>query len=100
MSISDLIKRASRELTCPTCGRKFNLDEIKYRGSINHTILLQAVCANNHFPVVMIFIPPKAVADKLAPISSTDVRALEERLRRFRGNFNSLWGGKTRRDKK
>ncbi len=91
LSLIELLHKAQKELTCPTCGRTFSLSEIRPRGHINNTIMLQAVCSNNHFPIVLIFIPSKPLTAKIVPISKRDALQCKQWLDSFDGNFNVLW---------
>ena len=90
-SLIELLQQAQKELSCPTCGRGFQLGEIRPRGRIKNNLMLQAVCANNHFPVVIIFIPNKPFNVQLKAISKKDTDALALRLSDFNGDFASLW---------
>lgn len=90
-SLIELLHQAQKELTCPTCGRSFMLSEIRPRGHINNTIMLQAVCSNNHFPIVLIFIPPQQSTVKIKPITKRDVLKLKQALDGFEGKFTDVW---------
>lgn len=91
LSLIELIHQAQKELSCPTCGRTFLLSEIRPRGHVNNTIMLQAVCSNNHFPIVLIFIPPKPFAAKVRSLTKRDVLKLKQALDAFDGDFAALW---------
>jgi hypothetical protein len=91
MSLIELLHQAQKELSCPTCGRSFLLSEIRPRGHVNNTIMLQAVCSNNHFPIVLIFIPPKQVETKVKPITKRDIVKLKQALETFDGKFTEIW---------
>jgi hypothetical protein len=90
-SLIELLHKAQKELTCPTCGRNFLLSEIRPRGHINNTIMLQAVCSNNHFPIVLIFIPSKPFTAAINPISKRDIVNIKQKLESFSGDFETLW---------
>jgi hypothetical protein len=90
-SLIELLHKAQKELTCPTCGRSFMLSEIRPRGHINNTIMLQAVCSNNHFPIVLIFIPSKPFSAAIEPISKKEITQLKESLSAFNGDFSRIW---------
>jgi hypothetical protein len=91
ISLIELLHQAQKELTCPTCGRNFLISEIRPRGHINKTIMLQAVCSNNHFPIVLIFIPSKPFSAKITPITKRDILKLKQRVDAFDGDFATLW---------
>ncbi len=90
-SLIELLHQAQKELTCPTCGRTFLLSEIRPRGHSNSTIMLQAVCSNNHFPIVLIFIPPNSYNLSIQPIQKRDLLELKRTLETFEGDFLTLW---------
>lgn len=91
ISLLELLQQAQKELTCPTCGRTFLISEIRPRGRVNNTVMLQAVCSNNHFPVVLIFIPSKPFSGKIKAIGKKEVTEIAERLATFDGDFAALW---------
>jgi hypothetical protein len=90
-NLIELLHQAQKELTCPTCGRNFLLSEIRPRNHINNTIMLQAVCSNNHFPIVLIFIPSKPVNASITPVTKKDVVSLKQAMETFNGDFSGLW---------
>lgn len=91
LSLIELLQQAQRELSCPTCGRSFQLAEIRPRGRVKNNLMLQAICANNHFPIVLIFIPSKPFDGKIKPIGKLEIEAINQRLSAFDGNFVGLW---------
>lgn len=91
-SLYDLLHQAQNELTCPTCGRSFLLSEIRPRGHYQNTVMLQAICSNNHFPIVLIFIPSKPFSGKITPIDKEDLTKLKHTLATFDGDFIGVWG--------
>ncbi len=90
-SLLELLQQAQKELTCPTCGRRFMLSEIRPRGHVNNTLMLQAVCSNNHFPIVLFFIPSKPFTDAITPITKGDILRLRQSLEAFEGDFKKIW---------
>jgi len=96
-TLLDILHQAQRELHCPTCGRAFLLSEIRPRGTHKKgTLTLQVVCSNNHFPVVLMFIPSQPVALDVQPIKKRDVTALDTALATFEGDFVGLWTKSTK----
>ncbi len=89
--IQEIIQKAQRDLYCPTCGRNFNLNEIKLRGLYNNTVLLQAVCSNGHSPVIMIFVASYKMIGNIQPITTDDVLKAHKTFKNFDGDFISLW---------
>ncbi len=90
-SLIELLQQAQKELRCPTCGRSFLLSEIRCRGHINNSVMLQAICSDNHFPTVLIFIPSKPFPHQIKPISKRDITQFKEHLATFDGEFSKLW---------
>lgn len=90
-SLPEIIREAQKDLYCPTCGRSFNLNEIHIRSLIDHTVLLQTLCANGHVPVIMIFIASVNSKPSIAAINNNDVIKAHAALKEFDGNFVSLW---------
>jgi hypothetical protein len=90
-SLIELLQQAQKELRCPSCGRGFMLSEIRCRGHVNNNVMLQAVCSENHFPTVLIFIPAKAYSGNIKPITRKDTAKLKESLATFDGTFSKLW---------
>jgi len=91
LSLIELLRKAQKELTCPTCGRTFSLSEIRPREHNNNTIMLQAICSNNHFPIVLIFIPSKPLTTKITTVNKQDTELVKQWLGIFDGNFSELW---------
>lgn len=90
-SLIELLQQAQKELACPTCGRRFHLSEIRPRNHINNTIMLQAICTNNHFPIVLMFIPSKSLPSSIQPLKKNDVAQLAKTLDSFDGLFSKAW---------
>ncbi len=90
-SLIELLQQAQKELRCPTCGRSFLLSEIRCRGHMNNSVMLQAICSENHFPTVLIFIPSKTFPDSLRPLTKKDVTKIKEVIAEFDGNFSKIW---------
>lgn len=94
-SLQEIIKQAQKDLFCPTCGRSFNLSEIRLRGIFNHSLVLQTVCTNGHSPVIMIFVTAYYKDNiELNPISFDDVISENDQMANFKGDFQSLWAKK------
>jgi|GEM_PF-377093 len=101
----EILKQAQQILYCTTCGRTYQLDEIRLRGFLDQTVILQTICSNHHAPVVTFYLtnatPEKA--EKPAVITSPvpkqtirrvtkdDVLDLHEGLKGFDGDFKKLW---------
>lgn len=90
--ITEIIQQAQKNLYCPTCGRSFSLNEIRLRGMYNHTILLQAICANDHNPVIMIFIASYKNINNIHVINTNDILKAHKTFKVFNGDFQAIWG--------
>lgn len=90
-SLIQLLQQAQQELACPTCGRSFHLSEIRPRNHAKKAIMLQAVCSNNHFPIVLVFIPQQPLTEVIKPITKREVNNLSQALQGFDGEFNKIW---------
>ncbi len=90
-NLIELLKQAQKELRCPTCGRNFLLSEIRCRGQVDNNIMLQVVCSENHFPIVLIFIPSKNFNASIKPITKRDLVRMKDALQTFDGDFGKLW---------
>lgn len=87
-NLTEIIQQIQRDLSCPICGKKFEIGEIKLRGLFDHTLIVQTICANSHMTLFMTTIKE---GRKLAPISANDVIDIHKALENFDGNFASLW---------
>ena len=90
--IQEIIQQAQKDLYCPTCGRSFTLNEIKLRGLYNNTILLQAVCANEHTPIIMIFVASYKNVNNIHIIDADDILKAHKTFKNFNGDFQAIWG--------
>lgn len=103
----EILKQAQQILYCTTCGRTYQLEEIRLRGFLEDTVILQTICSNHHAPVVTFYLTnstgqitpaePSAGLAKAAArqqskkISKDDVLDLHESLHDFDGDFKKLW---------
>lgn len=95
-NIEQLIEQAKALMTCPACSRHYQAEEINFKGFMEHTYILQAICSNNHAPIYTTWITsymPTAMPD-LTPLQEDHVIAMHEALTRFDGNFKALWSKK------
>ncbi len=92
-TIKRLIEQAKALMVCPEFGRHYETDEIKFKGFLDHTYILQEACSNNHQPIFTTWITsyaPTEPADR-TPLQDDHVLALHEALQHFSGNFRALW---------
>lgn len=50
-NLRQLIKKLQLVMRCPSCGKRYNLDEIFLRGQMDHHYFLQMNCSNCRTPV-------------------------------------------------
>lgn len=98
-NIQQLIEQAKAVMTCPSCGRHYGQDEIKFKGFMDHTYILQTTCTNQHPTIFTTWITsyaPTTASDllDLTPIETDHVIALHDALKQFDGNFKALWSSK------
>ncbi len=93
-NIQQLIEQAKAVMTCPTCGRHYDSREISFKGCLDHTYVLQAMCSNAHPTVVTTWVTSFISAthnQATNPIDSDHIIALHRALKSFDGNFKALW---------
>lgn len=88
-NLHEIIAQIQRDLYCPVCGQDFEIGEIRLRGLLDHTLIVQTICTGGHITLFMTTIKQK-VQEKL-PISTNDILDLYKSLSNFNGNFQQLW---------
>jgi len=80
-SLQDEIRQTQRELSCPVCGRTFDLRDIRVRSYLgNNSVELSVVCSRSHTPIILLVpINLKDVA-QAGPITE---RELKKALRKI-----------------
>ena len=89
-NIEKILKQIQKELSCPVCGRKFEINNIKLRGSFGQTVVVQTNCTEGHITLFMTTFDKKTELEKES-ISADDVLNLTKRLEDFNGDFETLW---------
>lgn len=89
-TLREIIKQAQRELYCNTCHRSFGLDEIRFKGQLEKTILLQTVCMNNHPPTIMVFMAPFSGNLNLEPINHDDLLQFHKDITNYKGRLKDI----------
>ncbi len=91
-ALHELLARVQRELVCPVCKRSFEIDEIRVRGAIDNHVLVQASCQRGHHPTLVLYV---AGHHDRAPakdgMTSDDVLDLHLELKRFNGDFRTMF---------
>jgi len=95
-SLQDEIRQVQGSLTCPICGRSFDLKDIRVRGFIqNLTIELSIVCERSHTPLILIVPLDYRRLAKLGPITELEVRFAHRRIDNLKKSIRELANKKT-----
>ncbi len=91
--IEQLIEQARALMTCPSCGRHYDAEEINYKSLMEHTYVLQTSCSNKHATIYTTWITSFAptLTEDTIPLQDDHVLALHKALQRFDGDFKALW---------
>lgn len=91
----EILKRASKFIVCPYCGKHYDLEDIMIRNVNDGQMVLQAICSRGHSPIITLFITRlgngNIKSEKTYPIINNDVIILHQNLKRFKGNFKDLF---------
>ena len=87
-SIREIIRQAQKELICNTCKRKFDFEEIRFKGQLEKTIFLQTVCMNNHRPTIMVFMAPYQGNVSFEPITNSELLDFYKQITQYKGSLN------------
>lgn len=83
--VGKIIRIIQKNTICPICKRKFDADEIKFKGIIENVAIFELGCANNHQPIKSIHI---VILQKDASVLK---RNLYKEIEKFDGDFIKLW---------
>lgn len=76
-SLQDEIRQAQQELTCPVCGRTFELRDIHIRAfDVNKAIELSVTCNRGHFPIILLVPLTLKELIKAGPISAGELKKI------------------------
>lgn len=80
-SLQDEIRQTQRELSCPVCGRSFNLRDIRVRSYVgNSSVELSIVCSRGHFPVILLVpVSLKEIA-QAGPITEKELKSVQRKI--------------------
>lgn len=87
-NMQEIIKQIQQDLRCPVCGNKYDLESIKIRGLIDKTVVVQAICKNNH---PTLFITSFHNKSEYKALTADDLLDLHNELTEFDGDFIKLW---------
>ena len=89
LNLNEIIAQIQRDLNCPVCSKKYEISEIRLRGLVERTIIIQTICSNGHMALFMTTV--KAKDEKIQPISNNDILDIYNALNDFDGDFITLW---------
>ena len=87
-NLTEIIQQIQRDLSCPICGKNYEIGEIRLRGLFDHTLIIQTICSSGHITLFMTTIKKD---QKKIPISTNDIIDLYKSLEIFNGDFQTLW---------
>lgn len=91
-NFNDILEQIKRQLHCPVCGKKYELGEIKLRGSFARTLVIQTICPGGHSTLFVTDTRnPKEVTENKKPIITDEVLDLHIALKKFNGDFEKQW---------
>ena len=89
-NIQEILKQIQRDLSCPVCGGKFEMRDIKIRGTLDHILVFQTVCTEGHLTLFMTVFQ----ANKKTPVkalTTDEVLDLDSAIDNFDGDFEKQW---------
>lgn len=87
-NITEIIQQIQRDLSCPICGKNYEIGEIRLRGLFDHTLIVQTICPNDH---ITLFMTTVFEHQKKQLISTNDIIELHNTLEHFDGDFQKIW---------
>lgn len=87
-NLSEIIQQIQKDLSCPVCGKNYEIGEIRLRGLFDHTLIIQTICTSGHLTLFMTTVKE---GQKKNPISSDDLIDLHRTLENFHGDFQKIW---------
>jgi len=86
--IRQIIKQIQRDLSCPVCGRKFELSGIKIRANIDPVTIVQTTCSEGH---LTLFMTAFGKNEAVKSIVTDEILDLSNSLKNFNGDFEKVW---------
>lgn len=90
-NLSEILKQIQRDLRCPICGQKYEISQIKFRGSFEQVLVIQTTCSENHLTLFMTFSPNAEKKEEKPAVTSDEVLDLSNSLTNFKGDFEKIW---------
>ena len=88
-NIQEILKQIQRDLSCPICGAKFEMKDIKVCGAFEHAVIIQTVCHKGHLTLFMTVL--KSQAKPQTPVTMDETLDFNISLNKFDGDFEKLW---------
>ena len=88
-NLHEIIVQIQKDLYCPVCGKNYEIGEIRLRGLLDHTLIIQTICSSGHMTLFMTTFRAKKETPK--PLSTNDVLDLTNALEDFDGDFQKVW---------
>ncbi|OGD60836.1 hypothetical protein A3A71_02930 [Candidatus Berkelbacteria bacterium RIFCSPLOWO2_01_FULL_50_28] len=74
-SLQDEIRQAQQELTCPICGRTFELRDIHLRSfGKSNSFEISVTCSRGHFPVILLVPITLKEASRVGKITKAEMK--------------------------
>jgi len=89
-SLQDEIRQAQQELTCPICGRTFELRDIHLRTFGKPNVELSVTCSRGHFPVILLVPVTLKEMIKAGPISKTELGKVCQKIDKLSDSLEPL----------
>ncbi|MEI6040457.1 MAG: hypothetical protein WCP93_03870 [Candidatus Berkelbacteria bacterium] len=90
-NMPEIIKQIQKDLACPICGRKYELSQIKVRGSFEHILVVQTNCSDGHLTLFMTLFNEQEKTIAKPAITTDEVLDLSNSLDGFKGDFEKIW---------
>ena len=91
--IYKLLKTVKKNISCPQCGKQYNLSQIKIRGITDSLVFLE-LCCQTHMPVLAtVALTGGSIAEeeKRESINDDDVIETFKFLENFSGGFDKIF---------
>jgi hypothetical protein len=87
-NLREIIQQIQRDLSCPICGKNYEIGKIRLRGLFDQTLIVQTICNSGH---ITLFMTTVKKDQKKTPISTNNIIDLHKSLENFNGDFQKLW---------
>jgi hypothetical protein len=87
MNLYEIISKIQKDLTCPICKKNYEIGEIRLRALLDHTLIIQTICEENHIALILTNYNEKPHTK----ITNQEVETLHNKLINFDGDFSKIW---------